>query len=466
MCKRNCCCVTLLVLLSIAATFLLLCTFMRVPLLNITFYTHAMPNTVHFLGYYFDGRPIEPPRTPGYYENGTKFADFESIIDRISQNNFTYVPPKQYLQIERETFDMTNLYKFDSVPPIFRDVALPRPSSLSRTSNIEYESGSSVFVTNLMDRGTYDGVANGMKYRYMAGLNQSYIDEYVELCRPRMELAIDCMLHGALPHDCIYDAVKDITFLVHTKQLPEEEDIAFIESGVDGFTSSSKISGILSSVFMPYEVQIHVLKHNGYIERLRENIQDGTYKGLFKSLKDNGYNEADIMVEYLHNILALTIQWTILMEELVDGSVQATDAAIYNHIKANPTAAFVISARSKDGTMPAASDEATHTLHNMKQIMQHHPNGVDMNNAVKCPHADKWKLTPERAVVAAGTQIVEEEGNWGFGRGERRCSCEVLTLEMMKAWIQVVQSHTFTYTRGKAMDTFGFGYKYHADVKV
>lgn len=457
LCARLCFIVFLFIL-----SFLFLCLVLRVPVLNITFYTHGMPNTFHFIGYVLDGRPRQIASNPGYAKNGTKVAEFESLIGRISKYNETFFPPKQFVLFERDTFNMSGLYKFDSVPPVVRDVALPRVSSWSRTSSKKHQSGTSIFVTNVEDRGQEN---SSMKYRYMSGLSKSYIDAYVDMCRPSMQNAVACLLEGHLPHNCIFNAVKNMTFIIHTGQQAEKEDIEFIESGVDGFTSSSRITSIWISLFMPYEVQMHVLKHNSYIDRLKKGLSQGKYKGLFKSLKDNGYNEADIMVEYLHNILAMTIQWTILMEELLEDAVP-TYEHVYEHIKKHPTAGFVISSLSKSGSLPKEKKEHTHVLHVMKKIMKPYRGNLSLSNKVACPHGQKWLRSKEKAVVVEGTWIIEEDGNWGFGRGERRCAGEVLTLEIMTAWIQEFQKKTFQYIRGERLGTFGFGYKYNAEISL
>ena len=455
------CLIVFLVILFILFLFLVL----RVPVFNITFYTHGIPNSVHFIGYVFDGRPRQIPSNPGYADNGTKIAEFESLVSRISRYDETFFPPKQFVQFEKDTFNTSGMYKFDSVPPVVRDVALPRVSSWSRTSNIDHKSGTSIFVTNLEDRGEYNGLKNGMKYRYMSGLSQSHIEEYVELCKPSMQEAVSCLLGGHLPHDCVYTAVKNMTFLIHTGQEGEEEDIEFIESGVNGFTSSSGITSVWISLFMPYEVQMHILKHDSYIARLKKGLDEGRYDGLFRSLKENGYNEADILVEYLHNILAMTIQWTILMEELL-ADASPTYEYIYKHIKKHPTAGFVISSRSKSGSLPKDRDEHTHVLHVMKKIMKPFRGNVSIDNKVSCPQGQKFLNSQENAVLAEGTWIIEEDGNWGFGRGERRCAGEVLTLEIMKAWIQEYKKESFKYIRGERLETFGFGYKYNSEIQL
>lgn len=464
----NGCAICCLNFIGLVVIFFVFCTFLQIPYWNRTFVTHAIPNIADFIGYSLDGRPVKQLRKPGYYMNGTKFADYESLIDRINTGDPRFIPPKQLLQTLNETFDMdsSKYFKFDSVPPILRDVALPRLSSHTRTSNIDHNSGSSIFVTNLEDRGSDSEGDNAMKRKYMAGLTHDHIQDYVQRCVPYMEKAVTCM-QSRLPHDCIFEAIQDITFVVHTHIEPEDIDRQFIITGTEGFSAVSSVAELGESLFMPWAVQKHILKHDGYIARLREKLDDGTFKGLFKSLKDNNYRETDILVEYMHNILALTLQWTILMEELVEVSspTDATYKFIYDHIKKNPTAAFVISSKSIDGRMGAAS-EPTHIVHDMKRVMAHHPNGVDVNNAKACPFHDTWAKTPEGAVIASGTSIIEEEGNWGFGKGYRRCSGEVLTLEMMKKWIDTIHTVNYEYTRGKTLGTFGFGYKYNSTFKV
>lgn len=460
------CLVFFLVILFIVLIYFIGCIFIEIPYWNRTIVTHAIPNTWDLTSYLIQGRPATQIPFVGVYENGTKFAEYESLIDRIRRRNtsFSFVPPKQLISLEEKTFDMdpSKIHKFDSVPPILRDVALPRLSSHTRESNIIHKSGSSIFVTNYDDRGKN----NQMKQKYMAGLTSDDIGDYVNRCTSVMYDALDCMVDGKQsPHRCIFDAVKRITFIIHTHLEPEPIDKEFIETGAAGFSAVSQINSLADSVLMSDVIQMHILKHDSYIRRLKMKLDDGTFSGLFKSLKDNGYREEDILVEYLHNILALTLQWTILMEELVNAttsSVQANDIFIYNHIKEHPTAAFVISSNSMDGSLPENLQDATHVVHGMKEIMAHHPHSVKMENAKKCPHYEKWITSPDGALIVNGTHIIEEDGNWGFGRGYRRCSGEVLTIEFMKKWIDIIHTKKYVYVRGERNATFGFSYEYAA----
>jgi hypothetical protein len=454
------CAITCLVITGIVAVYFIGCIFLQVPYWNRTVVTHAIPNFADFIGYQFSGKPTTEIATPGEFENGTKFADFESLIDRVrrTDNKYTYFPPKCLIHRETSTFDMDKrlLFKFDSVPSILRDVALPRLSSHDPQANIRHKSGSSIFVTNYEDRGPN----NEMKRKYMEGLSATYIADYVQRCENVMYDALYCMgnkTHN--PHHCIFEAVKRITFIVHTHLEPEEIDKQFIETGAAAFSAVSGINELSGVTFMPIITQQHILKHDMYIARLKKKLEDGTYKGLFKSLKDNQYREEDILVEYLHNILALTLQWTIIMEELVDTSSPGDGMEfIYNHVKQNPTAAFVISAMD--------DIEVTNKIHFMKEIMEKHPQGVNLANAKKCPFNKQWIHTPEDAVVASDTTIIEEEGNWGFGRGYRRCAGEVLTIEMMKKWIEIIHQQPYTYVKGERNGTFGFGYEHKSTFTI
>ena len=456
----NGCAIACLVITGIVAFYFFCCLFLQVPYWNRTIVTHAIPNFVDFVGYQLQGKLITEIPNPGEYKNGTKFADFESLIDRVRRRDgsYTYFPPKQLIEREVYTFDMdkTKLFKFDSVPPILRDVALPRLSSHDTKSNIRHKSGSSIFVTNYEDRGEN----NEMKRKYMQGLSATDVADYVQRCEPVMYDALYCMGNQTQnPHHCIFDAVKRITFIVHTHLEPEQIDREFIETGAAAFTAVSDAKVLSDVVFMSIVTQQHILKHDMYIARLKEKLEDGTYKGLFKSLKENDYREEDILVEYLHNILALTLQWTILMEELVEVSSPGDGMEfIYNHIKQNPTAAFVISA--------TRGDNVTHKIHFMKEIMAVHPQGVNLANAKKCPFNKQWIHTPEDAVVASGTTIIEEDGNWGFGKNYRRCAGEVLTIEMMKRWIEIVHTRPFTFVKGERNGTFGFGYQYKSSFTI
>lgn len=420
---------------------------------NQTLLTHSVPNIVDYISY---GKKRTQIPYVGELENGTKFAEFESLIDRIRRRNTskTFVPPKQYIYLEEKEFDMDEhiFHKFDSVPPILRDVALPRPSAYSRTPL----TGTSVFVTNYVDRGPN----NEMKRKYMEGLDNETIHTYVDMCKDSMKVAIQCMENGS-PHDCIFEAVKNITFLVHAgTPVPDGIHKKFIETGAEAFSSVAQINTPEDAIFMPTITQKHILKHKRYIRELK---QLKPTVGLFKTLKDNGYKEEDIMVEYLHNILALTLQWTILMEELLERNENnATDLFIYHHLQNNPTAAFVVSSMDIDGHSPP-DDLPTHTVHDMKEIMKGKQASSDYT--VTCPYTgESYKVTPEGAIVMKGTSIIEQEGNWGFGRGYRRCAGEVLTLEMMKEWIRTIHQKPYQFTKGIKTATFGFGYKYNSTI--
>ena len=411
---------------------------------NYTAMTHALPNILYMAGYILDGRPTETVPEP---------EGIQALKDRLPDTPF-FVPPKQYVEIQKEGFDMNPnvLHKFDSVPFLLRDVALPRPSSTEK----DPDTGTSIFVTNLEDRGPY----NEMKQKYMAGLTQTDVKRYVDKCTIHMEAILPCSGHI---QDCIYEAVRDMTFLIHTEKDPEQEDKDFIDTGVAAFSSVSKVYEVLESLFMPTVIQKHILKHGAYTQRLKDNMDN--YEGLFQSLKQNGYKEEDILVEYLHNVFALTTQWTLLMEHMIADGVSNTSEAIYNHLQKHPVAAFTISSKDKDGKLPSSSKTTTHVLHHLEKIMEGGA-PADSSKFVGCPGMQSYKTSPEKAVIVEGTQILEQEKHWAFGRGYRRCAGEILTIEMMKKWSTIYSAQDYTYTEGDILDTFGLGYKTSSKVMV
>ena len=464
--KLSCGLVTLAVCLQVLVIFcwwLVLCAAFRVPYMNPTFYTHTLPNTVDFALYVLSGKATDniPPR-PGVFANHTRFARFESFLERINRTDRSkpaFVPPDMLVSAIDDAFDMDpdRFHKFDSVPNLLRDVALPRLSATRRNAT----TGNSIFVTNYEDRGFDQYGGNKMKRQYMAGLTRKDVMHYVSLCRPSMLEAMECLSGDDLPHTCIFDMVQEITFIVHTGKRDQltDNDRGFIQSGASAFSAVSKSYKLGDILHMPWITQKHILKHDSYIRHLKGKIKDGSYQGLFKSLKDNGYKESDIMVEYLHNILALTLQWTILMEELLQSNASPSDVFLYEHLKRHPTAALVVSSNYKSKRL---NKKPTHTVHILEDIMKDHKTPIDPSNAKHCPYAKQFIYTPEQAIVVQNTSIIETEGNWAFGRGYRRCAGEILTLEMMKEWIRIFKSVDFKYTRYQALDTFGFSYKFNA----
>ena len=412
---------------------------------NKTTLTHSLPNTIELLS--FEGiHGVDHLK-----EMGLKKAtdDLQDISARLDNQNTTckfnndkicaFIPPRFYAQIEKQSFNVhQTLHKFDSVPNIIRDIALPRISALVKNAS----SGTSIFLTNLEDRGYEGSHDNIMKLRYMKGLDSEHIQKYKDLTKPVLKKALDNLNSSDTSfHNSVLDAIINITFIIHSREYPEQDDIDFIKSGVEAFTSVNSVNEPSEALKNPEAIQRHILKHDYYMDRVYRKLRTNDYGGLFKSLKDNGYNEADIVVEYLHNILAMTIQWTILMQEIVElkqpNFEPLTSEQLYTHLKTNPTAKFVISNVDKD----SEHDEShTHVIHSLKEVMKGHA-PIDPTKNQSCPFAHLWKKTPEQAVVVKGTEIIEQDGNWGFGRGYRRCAGEVLTIEFMKMWVDVLREN-------------------------
>lgn len=422
-------------------------TLFREDSFNYTAMTHALPNILLMGGYVLDGREISDNLLP----NGNETM---SIPDRITEESF-FLPPNQYFEVSADNVKNLDLnsdefHKFDSVPFIFRDIALPRASSTKKNPT----TGTSLFVTNLKNRGnTESGIANKKKIDYMKGLTQKEIQTHVRECTKSMENIMNCK--GNL-QNCIYDAVRDITFIIHTGKKPGADDKEFIDSGVDAFSSVSSISDVIGGLFMPAVVQKHILKHDNYKKELENKLTGG----LFKLLKFHGYSTQDILVEYLHNIFALTIQWTLLMENMLEHKVNSTSEAIYNHLQDNPVAGFISSAKR-----PITSAAPTHKLHRLKQIMKGGAKADD-SNFKKCPFASDFIVSDEGAIIVSNTTILEQDQHWAFGKGYRRCAGEVLTVEMMKKWSTIYLAKNYTYNNTGTVGYFGLGYKRNSTIMV
>ena len=105
----ECLCVTHFIIIFIFA----LATIFREDDFNYTAMTHALPNILYMTGYILDGRPS------GMSDALPQSDGIQSVKDRLPEGPF-FLPPKQYIEIQTETFDMNPnaLHKFNSVPSL------------------------------------------------------------------------------------------------------------------------------------------------------------------------------------------------------------------------------------------------------------------------------------------------------------------------------------------------------------
>ena len=94
----------------------------------------------------------------------------------------------------------------------------------------------------------------------MAGLTHKDVMHYVSLCRPIMFEALDCLSGDDLPHDCIFDMVQEITFIVHTGKRDQmtRTDRQFIQTGARAFSVVSKLTNSVISTHAVDHTKTHL----------------------------------------------------------------------------------------------------------------------------------------------------------------------------------------------------------------
>ena len=382
-----------------------------------------------------------------------------------------FMPPNMDIEFRTQSFHLNGTYKQNAVPIFLRDIAMPRKSWGSGFL------GRSVFLTNVQDRGP----RNQLKRLYMSALTGEKIAAYVASQEMAMHNTARALTKCAnkpnttCVHETVKSFVRDAVFWIHAEREMEEEDRLFWDSGFAALNAINTIKGAGDIFWMTAPLWNHIQKHEPYVKRLASKIQDGTFGGLFRDLSAAGLTATDVAVEYLHNIFAGGMQWTDLFEvvllDLPFTGTSPTYSWVYETIRMRPIAPFVISSTTSNGLLSSKSSQPSHIIHSMNDILPafgpHDPERLKENSqTITCPVSGKSITSPDGAVVVSGTQILEGEGNWGFGRGARRCAGEVLTLEMTLAWLKAlsVSTPTLRYSRGGEGGFMGLGSLYYSTV--
>ena len=284
-------------------------------------------------------------------------------------------------------FPPDKFHKKGGVPSLLMDIAQLTPK------------GESVFIQNLSDRGP----ENRRKVEYMSALTHPHLVQH--------RATIRRVLCNPCESMTLLDRVLEITWRLHFGKSPCPQAVEFFHSFRCAFSDIS-LHGIWTCR------QDFILKKPFYVEFLRVEMQEASCDSIVGVWKSRGFfSEEDMIVEFSHNILAMTMQWFLLSREaLKDRALASSDSSTFF---------------DKHGFAPSIVSLNNNGQRIVAQIAPSAPS--------KCPYRSSNSSTRRTTIYdkdleeLAGGEIVPRgeviniaPEHLAFGKGYRRCAGEVL----------------------------------------
>ena len=163
---------------------------------------------------------------------------------------------------------------------------------------------------------------------------------------------------------------------------------------------------------------------------------------LVTSWKESGIDHNDIYIEFIHNVMGLNVQWTVLMCRYLENIEKYKDRSTH-HILADisPSLAVVsVSKTKKEEHMCPLRSFGKHFFENNQQNYTTILNKSEIDfKLVKSVYEKN-----EQILIAPGTQIIKHKKFQVFGDGYRRCPGEVLTYMFLETLICVCKNFKIT----------------------
>ena len=307
----------------------------------------------------------------------------------------------------------------------------------------------SIFRVNYENRGKN----NKLKKLYMYALTK----DKNKLYRPKIYKYLDTHFNTNLSSSNLLDfclkSTIDLTYILHFNKLPDSIDTEYTMDFINSITNSFKEFSILTRFYYIYKLKY---KYN----RIKYNIQlaiDKNENCIVKYWNDIGLDKEYIYIEFIHNIIGMTINWFNLMYNYILGLSNKTIPFYNNKDDLNKYMFEVIRF-----TCPAkfisssVKNKNYNIIHNLYKISRNE-NNYDLdphifninhfndykNNMSKCPFSNNNKLykTKKDSLVSCNNSILEKKNYIHFGVGYRRCPGELLSMTFLEELITIINNN-------------------------
>lgn len=311
--------------------------------------------------------------------------------------------------------------------------------------------GSTLFIKDLNERGE----DNFLKKKYMAHLTQENID----LARPIVhEIMFTYVTQYWKPsmtalENCNY-MINKISHFIHFGEVLADDDPHLKQYSelckALSHTPSSMEALQVTDAYYEYFVNDKTELDRFIFSAIDRSTSFNTnYVPLVHSWWSTGFIRDDIYVEYIHNIMGLNVQWTVLMCRYLENIDKYKEMNIYKILADISPSLAVVSVR-KD-----KKEERMCPLRKFGKDFQdvHVRQYKFCKNMSQNMFADTACLYEENRngniVVAPGTQIMKHRKYQVFGDGYRRCPGEALTYMFLKTLRRVIKIFHVRQERSK-----------------
>jgi len=394
-------------------------------------------------------------------EIGTKIVnDIKKIgtYNFIQKNTEFQAPLFNKVDILREFEMLSN--------PLF----LSKKKSLAETLNIITTphnifgqwKADSIFRMNYYDRG-HD---NHLKKRYMTALTLEKNEIYKMKIREYLKDEFFNLYHSYKYSsqkrfvNFVYKSTLELTYLLHFNKKPNHKTIKYIYQFIKSITKSS--TSITNSNLIKHIYNLKFL-HRDIIKLTRDVIREPSHCIVYHWLK-NGFSLEEVYIEFIHNIVGVTLNWFYLMYGYILGIGNKSIPMITQGNEDNKNKYLFESIRF---VCPVKMIISSYT-HNYKRAAIHDIYTVSRNNSLfgedtNSFNSDRFKdykndmsqicpfmkdkpnntITTQKsnATVQCGFSILEKDGYINFGSGYRRCPGELLTLTFLEELANIVNKY-------------------------
>ena len=450
-------------------TLILLTLFLIFIIYNFDFCRKIINSNLFIIGWL-----IKNPDFKTYKDNIIKHGVFKYFYS-LDKNNIHYhkMPLYEGVLINKmEELNYTNYELFNKKNSLAQNINdFTTPLKLNGSFK-----GDSLFRKNYKDRGHN----NLLKEKYLMGMRPNLLILYRKrinsyLLELGKKLKNENIKYNY--YNFIRKLVIDITYLLHFNSLPSKKEI----NDFDIFTEAI--------AFMPYNYiynrkvlkQIYNLKYANIraLKRINKIKND-----LSKNIKNNciveewiiskGFNDEDIIIEFVHNLLGMGINWINLLYSYIkdidskniprldiNKNYQYRRNYIYESFRFICPAMFATSnIKMNNKNYQVIHDLMTPTRNinyfgndtEVFNVNRHNDNHSNMNNPTninvlskdnkKCP----FYTTKNLEKVFKGQELYTNEGYSVFGKGYRRCPGEFVSMIFMEEIALFISPLQFSIT--------------------
>ena len=312
--------------------------------------------------------------------------------------------------------------------------------------------GDSIFRIDYKDR----GLDNEYKKRYKKKKKKKHINIYSNTIRKYLEKNIKSSKNILLFETC-YKICEELTFLLHFGFLPSYQDSNNIKIFIDGVSETHQYLLLTKKLDLKKKLYNLAQFEKSIINYFPKVLQNQKPCIIYYWLKDGFFSKNDIFVEFIHNIIGMTYNWTNLIHKylilLFDGSIPRFTTQMDINKYLIEVMRYVCPVAIISSNNIKKNKRVVQDLHSICQNKKYFKYGDNFNiknikynkyKTKQCPFANKFYNSNKKAIIPNGLEIYETDGYVPFGEGYRRCPGEIISLKFLEIFINILSKYTFT----------------------